>query len=116
MRGRGSEVRAGAPGVTYQKGSSVVLVGAGRQRQVFNLPHEVYCESTGRCLCSSRKAVLIDHDPATGHKRPRVKDLRACSSFSIGWHERLRFDCSVLECPGVQAAISGRRLRVVRDR
>ena len=44
----------------------ITLENRGRQMQVFNLPHELYCEKSGRCGCAQEIVNTWVEDAATG--------------------------------------------------
>ncbi len=79
--------------------------------QVFNLPHEIYCEGSGECLCT--KKTFIEKVQAKGRTGVRkiVKRLPGSltllpRSKSAPLHE------SVKQCPDVYSAMRSRPTRV----
>ena len=95
----------------------ITLENRGRQMQVFNLPHELYCEKAGRCGCANETVTTWVEDAATGERSPRSTIKRIPASLTLlarekqpGLHE------AVLEVPEVQRAIELGTVRVWTER
>jgi hypothetical protein len=95
----------------------ITLENRGRQMQVFNLPHELYCEKSGRCGCSQETVTTWVEDVATGERSLRATIKRIPASLTLlarekhpGLHE------AVLEVPEVQRAIELGTVRVWTER
>jgi hypothetical protein len=95
----------------------ITLENRGRQMQVFNLPHERYCEKSGRCGCTQELVNTWAEDVATGERTLRSTVKRIPASLTLlarekhpGLHE------AVLEVPEVQRAIELGTLRVWTER
>jgi hypothetical protein len=95
----------------------ITLENRGRQMQVFNLPHELYCEKSGRCGCAQEIVNTWVEDAATGERTLRSTIKRIPASLTLlarekhpGLHE------AVLEVPEVQRAIELGTMRVWTER
>jgi hypothetical protein len=95
----------------------ITLENRGRQMQVFNLPHELYCAKAGRCGCAQEAVTTWVEDAATGERSPRSAVKRIPASLTLlarekqpGLHE------AVLEVPEVQRAIELGTVRVWTER
>jgi len=95
----------------------ITLENRGRQMQVFNLPHELYCEKAGRCSCANETVTTWGEDAATGERSLRATIKRIPASLTLlarekhpGLHE------AVLEVPEVQRAIELGAVRVWTER
>ncbi len=95
----------------------ITLENRGRQMQVFNLPHELYCEKAGRCGCANETVTTWVEDAATGERSLRSTIKRIPASLTLlarekqpGLHE------AVLEVPEVQRAIELGTVRVWTER
>jgi len=95
----------------------ITLENRGRQMQVFNLPHELYCEKAGRCGCVQETVTTWVEDTATGERSLRSTIKRIPASLTLlarekqpGFHE------AVLEVPEVQRAIKLGTVRVWTER
>jgi hypothetical protein len=95
----------------------ITLENRGRQMQVFNLPHELYCQKAGHCGCATETVTTWVEDAATGERSMRAAIKRIPASLTLlarakhpGLHE------AVLEVPEVQRAIQLGTLRVWTER
>jgi hypothetical protein len=95
----------------------ITLENRGRQMQVFNLPHELYCEKSRRCGCAQEIVNTWVEDAATGERTLRSTIKRIPASLTLlarekhpGLHE------AVLEVPEVQRAIELGTMRVWTER
>jgi hypothetical protein len=95
----------------------ITLENRGRQMQVFNLPHELYCERSGRCGCAQETVNTWVEDAATGERTLRSTIKRIPASLTLlarekhaGLHE------AVLGVPEVQRAIELGAVRVWTER
>lgn len=94
-----------------KQGRTVRLEDLSGRLQVFNLPHEVYCEGSGTCRCSERTFTEQVHAQGRVGIRKIVKRLP--DSFTLlpraksePLHE------SVKKCPDVYSAMRSRPTRV----
>jgi hypothetical protein len=95
----------------------ITLENRGRQMQVFNLPHELYCEKSGRCGCAQELVNTWVEDAATGERTLRSTLKRIPASLTLlarAKHPGLAE--AVLEVPEVQRAIALGTLRVWTER
>jgi hypothetical protein len=95
----------------------ITLENRGRQMQVFNLPHELYCERSGRCGCAQETANTWVEDAATGERTLRSTIKRIPASLTLLAREKHSgLAEAVLEVPEVQRAIELGTLRVWTER
>lgn len=97
----------------------VTLLGKERRMQTFNLPHEVYCEASGKCACSETAVITSVVSEVDNERHPVQTQKRICSSFSIRFGERLQIGdgCKVheaaLKCPEVESALRAKPARLI---
>ena len=95
----------------------ITLENRGRQMQVFNLPHELYCEKAGRCGCANETVTTWVEDVATGERSPRSTIKRIPASLTLLAREKHPgLAEAVLEVPEVQRAIELGTVRVWTER
>ena len=93
----------------------VTLESRVRQMQVFNLPHDLYCEA-GECACSDVVMVVAAENPRTGARGLRHTSRKMPGSLTLFARERRAgLPVAILEVPEVKAAIARRRVRVVEQ-
>ena len=86
-----------------------------RQMQVFNLPHDAYCQGR-ECSCSDVTIVVIDENPRTGDRAPRHVTRKTPGSLTLLAHEkRAGLPDAVLHVPEVTAAISRGHVRIIEQ-
>jgi hypothetical protein len=95
----------------------ITLENRGRQMQVFNLPHELYCEKAGRCGCAEEIVNTWVEDVATGERSLRSTIKRIPASLTLLAREKHPgLAEAVLEVPEVQRAIELGAVRVLTER
>jgi hypothetical protein len=95
----------------------ITLENRGRQMQVFNLPHELYCERSGRCGCAQETINSWVEDPATGERTLRSTVKRIPASLTLLAREKHPgLAEAVLEVPEIQRAIELGTVRVWTER
>ena len=95
----------------------ITLENRGRQMQVFNLPHELYCEKSGRCGCANETVTTWVEDAATGERSLRATIKRIPASLTLLAREKQPgLAEAVLEVPEVQRAIQFGTVRVWTER
>jgi hypothetical protein len=95
----------------------ITLENRGRQMQVFNLPHELYCEKAGRCGCAQETVTTWVEDAATGERSLRSAIKRIPASLTLLAREKQPgLAEAVLEVPEVQRAIELGTVRVWTER
>ena len=95
----------------------ITLENRGRQMQVFNLPHELYCEKSGRCGCANETVTTWVEDAATGERSLRSTIKRIPASLTLLAREKQPgLAEAVLEVPEVQRAIQFGTVRVWTER
>jgi hypothetical protein len=95
----------------------ITLENRGRQMQVFNLPHERYCEKSGRCGCAQEIVNTWVEDAATGERTLRSTIKRIPGSLTLLAREKHpELAEAVLELPEVQRAIELGTVRVLTER
>jgi hypothetical protein len=95
----------------------ITLENRGRQMQVFNLPHELYCEKSGRCGCAQESVNTWGEDAATGERTLRSTIKRIPASLTLLAREKHPgLAEAVLELPEVQRAIELGTVRVWTER
>jgi hypothetical protein len=83
--------------------------------QVFNLEHDAYCAG-GECACSVITAQVLEENPRTGDRAPRLVTKRAPASLTLLARERREgLRDSITAVPEVQAAIARGLVRVVEQ-
>jgi hypothetical protein len=94
----------------------ITLENRGRQMQVFNLPHELYCEKAGRCGCAEEIVNTWVEDVATGERSLRSTIKRIPASLTLLAREKHPgLAEAVLEVPEVQRAIELGAVRVLTE-
>ena len=84
-----------------------------RQMQVFNLPHDAYCDE-GKCACSDVTVVVVEENPRTGERAPKHVTKKAPASMTLLALERKAgLPSGSLDVPDVKAAIARGHVRVV---
>jgi hypothetical protein len=95
----------------------ITMENRGRQMQVFNLPHERYCEKSGRCGCAQEIVNTWVENAATGERSLRSTVKRIPASLTLLAREKHPgLAEAVLEVPEVQRAIERGTLRVWTER
>jgi hypothetical protein len=95
----------------------ITLENRGRQMQVFNLPHEPYCEESGRCDCAQEIVNTWVEDAATGERTLRSTVKRIPASLTLLAREKHPgLAEAVLEVPEIQRAIELGTVRVWTER
>jgi hypothetical protein len=95
----------------------ITLENRGRQMQVFNLPHELYCEKSGRCGCAQEIVNTWVEDAATGERSLRSTVKRIPASLTLLAREKhSELAEAVLEVPEIQRAIELGAVRVWTER
>jgi hypothetical protein len=95
----------------------ITLENRGRQMQIFNLPHELYCEKAGRCGCAQETLTTWVEDAATGERSLRATVKRIPASLTLLAREKHPgLAEAVLEVPEVQRAIELGTVRVWTER
>jgi hypothetical protein len=95
----------------------ITLENRGRQMQVFNLPHELYCEKSGRCGCAQEIVNTWVEDAATVERTMRSTVKRIPASLTLLAREKHPgLAEAVLEVPEVQRAIELGTVRVWTER
>jgi hypothetical protein len=95
----------------------ITLENRGRQMQVFNLPHELYCEKSGRCGCAQEIVNTWVEDATTGERSLRSTVKRIPASLTLLAREKHPgLAEAVLELPEVQRAIELGTVRVLTER
>jgi hypothetical protein len=94
----------------------VIVQGMARRMQVFNLPHEYFCEALGECRCSKGQVRTSVHDNVEGIRRPVVKERSFCPTLVVRFRQRVAVERAALACPEVKAALTAkpRLLRVTK--
>jgi hypothetical protein len=91
----------------------ITLENRGRQMQVFNLPHELYCEKSGRCDCAQEIVNTWVEEAATGERTLRSTIKRIPASLTLLAREKhAELAEAVLEVPEIQRAIALGTVRV----
>lgn len=92
---------------------AITLESKTRQMQVFNLPHEVYCEVAGHCRCAEQRVTTVVDDPLTGERTPRSVVRRIPASMTLLAGARAEgLDEAVLKVAEIRIAITRGALRV----
>jgi hypothetical protein len=92
----------------------VTLESRVRQMQVFNLPHGAYCKDD--CACGDRTITVVEENPRTGAKAPRLVTRKTPDSLTLLARERRAgLPSAILDVPEVKAAIARGRVRVVEQ-
>jgi hypothetical protein len=95
----------------------ITLENRGRQIQVFNLPHELYCEKSGHCGCAQEIVNAWVEDAATGERSLRSTIKRIPASLTLLAREKHPgLAEAVLEVPEIQRAIELGTVRVWTER
>ena len=85
--------------------------------QVFNLPHERYCEKSGRCGCAQEIVNTWVENAATGERSLRSTVKRIPASLTLLAREKQPgLAEAVLEVPEVRRAIALGTVRVWTER
>lgn len=92
----------------------IFLVGRERRALEFELSHDVVCDALGKCTCQDKTVHVLELNKHTGEKKMVEKTVKAPRTITIFFKRRSRVDEPVLKVPAIQAAISARRIRVVR--
>lgn len=92
---------------------AITLESTARQMQVFNLPHDIYCEAAGHCRCQEQIVTTVVEDPQTGERTPRsvVRRIPASLTLLAGARESGVHD-AVLKVAEIRTAIDRGTLRV----
>ena len=86
-----------------------------RQMQVFNLPHDAYCED-GKCACSDMTVVVVEENRRTGDRASKHIAKKAPASMTLLALERKAgLPSVVLDVPDVKAAIARGHVRIVEQ-
>lgn len=92
---------------------AITLESKTRQMQVFNLPHEIYCEAAGHCRCAEQRVTTVVDDPLTGERTPRSVVRRIPASLTLLAGARVEgLDEAVLQVAEIRTAITRGALRV----
>jgi hypothetical protein len=95
----------------------ITLENRGRQMQVFNLPHELYCEKSGRCGCAQEIVNTWVEDATTGERTLRSTVKRIPASLTLLAREKHpALAEAVLDVPEIQRAIELGTVRVFTER
>ena len=95
----------------------ITLENRGRQMQVFNLPHELYCEKAGRCGCAQEIVNAWVEDAATGERSLRSAVKRIPASLTLLAREKHPgLAEAVLEVPEIQRALELGTVRIWTER
>ncbi len=90
----------------------VTLESRVRQMQVFNLPHGAYCKDG--CACSDRTITVVEENPRTGARAPKLVTRKTPGSLTLLARERRAgLPTAILDVPEVKTAIARGRVRVV---
>jgi hypothetical protein len=86
-----------------------------RQMQVFNLPHDAYCDE-GKCACSDMTVVVVEETSRTGERAPKQVAKKAPASMTLLALERKTgLPTALLDVPDVKAAIARGYVRVIEQ-
>jgi hypothetical protein len=92
---------------------AITLESKTRQMQVFNLPHEVYCEVAGHCRCAEQRVTTVVDDPLTGERTPRSVVRRIPASLTLlAGAQAEGLDEAVLKVAEIRTALERGMLRV----
>ncbi len=95
-----------------KKTGSVRLKDLSGRLQVFNLPHDVYCAKSGKCLCKKDQFLdmIVKKDGMPGLRR--VEKLVCASLTLLAKSESEALHESITECPDVQSAMLAKPNRI----
>jgi len=94
--------------------AKIKVTNTGRARKMlqYNLPHNIYCEVSGKCLCKEKKFIGWDLDPKTGEKLQRERVVKVHDVVYIPHKKSKVVDEAILKCPGVDKDIKKGWLKV----
>ena len=93
---------------------AVALKNKERRMQVYNLPHDIYCQAVGECSCQEKTVTTIAENPLTGDRMPKpVRKKLAGSLTLLALEKRDGLHEAVLEIPEVKRAVERGRLKVL---
>ncbi len=80
--------------------------------QVFNLPHEIYCVASGKCICHEQTVTTVRENANTGERFPRSQIKRIAGSVTIvAGGESKELHESVLSIPEIKRAIGTGKIK-----
>ncbi|WP_428264544.1 hypothetical protein [Haliangium sp.] len=96
---------------------TITLENRERRMQVFNLPHDIYCEAVEYCACAATDVTTLLEDARTGERMARTATRRIPASITLLARESRRgLPEAVLRIPEIRRAVDRRALRVLTER
>ena len=95
----------------------ITLENRERRMQVFNLPHDIYCEAIEYCACTPTEVTTVLEDARTGERAVRMRTKRIPASITLLARERWSgLPEAVLRIPEISRAVERGVLRVLTER